>query len=73
MAGNLGNATQLYAFVVDDTLPLLGSESAGWFSGWRKWAIVAGAAALGVLLLMGLSGACYVSTRRGRQVCCMAY
>ncbi len=68
MAGNLGNATQLYAFAVDASLPLPGSESAGWFSGWHKWAIIAGAAALGLLLLLGLSGACYLSTRRARQV-----
>ncbi len=53
MAGNLGNATQLYAFAVDASLPLPGSESAGWFSGWHKWAIIAGAAALGLLLLLG--------------------
>ena len=70
MAGNLGNATQLYAFAVDARLPLPGSESAGWFSGWRKWAVIAGAAALGLLLLLGLSGACYRRTRMGRQVSC---
>ena len=68
MAGNLGNATQLYAFAVDASLPLPGSESAGWFSGWHKWAVIAGAAALGLLLLLGLSGACYSSTRRASQV-----
>ena len=68
MAGNLGNATQLYAFVVDDTLPLPGSESAGWFSGWHKWAVIAGAAALGLLLLLALSGGCYLRTRRERRV-----
>ena len=72
MAGNLGNATQLYAFTVDASLPLPGSESARWFSGWRKWTVVAGAAAVGVLLLLGLSGACYWKTRRERQVCCGA-
>ena len=70
MAGNLGNATQLYAFAVDAALPLPGSESAAWFTGWRKWAVIAGAAALGLLLLLGLSGVCCWRTRRGRQVGC---
>lgn len=68
MAGNLGNATQAYAFAVDATLPLPGSETAGWFSGWHKWAVIAGATAVGFLLLVGLSAVCFVRHRRERQV-----
>ena len=70
MAGNLGNATQLYAFAVDDTLPLPGSGAAGaWFSGWHRWAVIAGAGALGLLLLLALSAGCFMKQRTAaRQV-----
>ena len=69
MAGNLGNATQLYAFAVDATLPLPGSGStAAWFSGWHKWAVIAGAGALGLLLLAALSAGCCMKQRSARQV-----
>ena len=69
MAGNLGNATQLYAFDVDDTLPLPGPRAAAaWFSGWHKWAVIAAAAALGLLLLLALSAGCFMKQRNARQV-----
>ena len=74
MAGNLGNATQLYAFAVDAALPLPGSgDAAAWFSGWHKWALIAGAGALGLLLLVALSAGCCMKHRIARQVpssCC---
>ena len=70
MAGNLGNATQLYAFAVDDALPLPGSgAAAAWFSGWHRWAVIAGAGALGLLLLLALSVGCFIKQRTAaRQV-----
>ena len=64
MAGNLGNATQLYTFAVDNALPLPGSgAAASWFSGWHRWAVIAGAGALGLLLLLVLSAGCFMKQR----------
>lgn len=68
VAENLGNATQLYTFAVDDTLPLPGQQGASWFSGWHRWAVIGAAAGLGLLLLLGLSSGCYAKRRRMGRV-----
>ena len=63
-AGNIGAASQPYAFTVDDTLPVPGESGAGWFTGWHRIAVIAGAAAAGVILLVLLLCACCMRRRR---------
>lgn len=50
-AGNEGAVSTPYSFSVDAKLPVDGEGSSNWLSGWRLWAVVGGAAGLGLLLI----------------------
>ncbi|BDA49389.1 probable c5a peptidase at N-terminal half [Coccomyxa sp. Obi] len=63
-AGNVGTASRPYAFTVDDTLPIPGaSAAAGWFTGWHRTAVIAGAAGAVALLVLA-TVACACARRR---------
>jgi hypothetical protein len=70
-AGNVGAATQPYAFAVDDALPLPGAGPAGaaaWFSGWHVWVVVAGGGAAVLLLAAALTAAAAAIASRHRRL-----
>lgn len=63
-AGNVGAASRPYAFMVDDKLPVPGeSAAAGWFTGWHRIAVIAGAAGAVALLVLAMV-ACACARRR---------
>ncbi len=64
LAGNVGAASRPYAFTVDDTLPVPGElAAAGWFTGWHRTAVIAGAAGAVALLILAIV-ACACARRR---------